>query len=122
VSPTAAQRLAALQSANELRSVRAELRRQAEEDPSLVAEWILDPPDALRKMSLLDVLMLPSKNGARPALVARLGLLAVSAHVNLLASVEHAPWRYRAWLNDNARWRVTPSQHRLVIGRRAGES
>lgn len=98
-----AQRRAALQSANELRSARSQLRLQVRARQVDVRDLLLDPPAVLSGMSLLEVLLMVRGDGRRSmAWQARIGRAAVFAGVNLLMPVERACLTSRVWCAENA--------------------
>lgn len=87
MSPTT-QRREALDSANALRAERAEIRKGLRDGSLTLENVLLDPPEALLAVPLLDVLQMDRHR--RTTAMWRLNGLAVHEGVNLMLPVGHA--------------------------------
>ena len=112
-----AQRQRALVAGNARRAAVAQLRRALQADPPSIRDVLLNPPEMLAGMLLVDVVCLPC-GGRRPrtAVLMQLGRRAIDDGVNLLAPLDRATPSARAWVAANAVWVPRGRKWSLVLG------
>jgi hypothetical protein len=102
------QRMKALQRADAKRIALADLRARLRSERGALADVMLDPPELLADVAIVDVVRLAyGKRSARS--LQRLGAMAAQDRVNLLMPLGSASLRTREWVARHAMWHWTSS-------------
>ena len=102
------QRTKALECAMDKRRAMADLRARLASERGALADVMRDPPDAVSRMLVVDVVRMAHSQRSTEAL-RRLGHLAVRDGVNLLVPLGGASLRTREWVAQHAAWQWVPS-------------
>ena len=94
----------ALNMANDKRARITELRHRIASNRAALDEVLLDPPEALERMAIADVVRLAYSQRSGAAME-RLGRLALRDGVNLMMPLGRASLRSREWVAEHAAWR-----------------
>ena len=100
----ATQRQKALVVANARRSEVAALKRRLATENGALEDILRDPPEALHRMFIIDVVRLSRATRSNVKAMQRLGRLAVRDGVNLMIPLGQASTRTREWTIAHARW------------------
>lgn len=100
---TTEQRTLALGRANDKRARMSALKQRLRTERGALAGVLLDPPDELAHMPVIDVVRLAWGLRASRSLE-RLGRLALRDGVNLMMPLGHSSARTRSWLAEHASW------------------
>jgi hypothetical protein len=109
MDPKLAQRLSALEKANERRKVMFAYERALRSGELTLDSVMADPPQALCHLALIDLIRMARTfsvkgRGHREVWVERLGRRAVLDNINLCIPLGRASMRSRSWVAENTPW------------------
>lgn len=104
-----------------VRGARAALRRALREDPRRVRDVLLDPPDYIHAMPIVEVIMLTQTRPTVMKSLPRAGRLAAAARVNLLERVGRAPRSERVWVAGALSFTRCQRGWEMTVSSRAGQ-
>lgn len=110
MSVSVEQSLQALQTANSLRSDRAQLRRAMRTGEVTLAEVMLDPPEAAKSALVIDVIRW--QHGKCVASLRVIGKQALRDRINLMLTVGSSSTMTRAWVAEHGTYNKMRPQRR----------
>lgn len=85
-----------------LRGQRAKIRRKLQTDPRALHRVVLNPPECLHRVPVVDVLRWCCASRSNQSIV-RIGAMAARDRINLLVELGNASERTRTWVTEHAR-------------------